>query len=42
MTENEIKIWLQRAYRAYKKAESLETLLTASVMHAEGLTRVQQ
>lgn len=37
MTEHEVKIWLQRAYRAYKKAESLETLLRTSRMHAEGL-----
>lgn len=39
MTEREAKQWLQRARTAFREAESLETLLTASRMHAEGLDR---
>lgn len=39
MTEHEVKKWLKRAYNAYREAGSLETLLTASRMHAEGLDR---
>lgn len=41
MTAEEIKTknWLKRVYNTYREAESLETLLTASRMHAEGLDR---
>lgn len=39
MTEHEVKDWLRRVYNTYREAESLETLLTASRMHAEGLDR---
>lgn len=39
MTEHEVKDWLKRVYNTYREAESLETLLTASRMHAEGLDR---
>ena len=44
MTPEEIKVrnWLNRAFYADKKIKTLDMLLKASVMHAEGLTRVQQ
>ena len=44
MTPEEIKVrnWLNRAFYADKKIKTLDILLKASVMHAEGLTRVQQ
>lgn len=40
MTTEEIKVknWLQRAFYADKKMRSLEMLLKASKMHAEGLS----
>lgn len=39
MTEHEVKDWLKRVYNTYREVESLETLLAASRMHAEGLDR---
>lgn len=39
MTEHEVKEWLKRGYNIYRENKSLETLLTASRMHAEGLDR---
>lgn len=39
MTEHEVKEWLKRGYNAYRETKSLETLLTASRMHAEGFDR---
>ncbi|MDE6833197.1 MAG: hypothetical protein K2J39_02955 [Ruminococcus sp.] len=44
MTPEEIKVknWLNRAFYADKKIKTLDMLLKASLMHAEGLTRVQQ
>ena len=39
MTEHEVKEWLKRGYNAYRETKSLETLLTAFRMHAEGLDR---
>lgn len=41
MTAEEIKVknWLQRAFYADKKMQSLEMLLKASKIHAEGLSR---
>lgn len=39
MTEHEVKDWLKRVYNTYREVESLETLMTASKMHAEGLDR---
>ncbi|MCM1315741.1 MAG: hypothetical protein NC205_00910 [Prevotella sp.] len=44
MTPEEIKVknWLNRAFYVNKKINALDMLLKASVMHAEGLTRVQQ
>ena len=44
MTPEEIKVrnWLNRAFYADKKIKALDMLLRASVMHAEGLSRVQQ
>ncbi len=44
MTPEEIKVrnWLNRVFYADKKIRTLDMLLKASVMHAEGLSRVQQ
>lgn len=39
MTEHEVKEWLKRGYNAYRETKLLETLLTASRMHAEGFDR---
>ena len=44
MKPEEVKVrnWLNRVFYADKKIRTLDMLLKASVMHAEGLSRVQQ